>query len=681
MRKDGFCFLLLLHLFFLAGCGGGQTADPVEDNQPAKADGGQVEQAASSKPIEEPETEPADDTVLMFVPADALLACVAYPRRVFSEDEVARPWERFLAKVRQDNGPLAVTWHLRLEALGIRPVDLEQVVYVAQDIRVREERVPGDEERAGETVGLDRWEIMTFGIFQDAFVLRFHDEVPWPALTGMVFRAEEVEYAGKTYYGTGQDVPTAACYRVDEHTVLFGEETVVRKMLVPSTEDHPLVDQIKTSGPQPDLVAVLNLAAASEDLIDGLASDPSVAPVVKNLSVAALTLDMGPRPAVSATIVARDADGGAQIDSVLRGLLSTAKQNLPPPEAVADPAMPDEAKVVFGMARNAVENVKIDYREDRVEISLGDVVDRGALFGLLDLIEVPLPEEGGPAERKPAEDENETATIIRQLAPSAAGMANADMSKLAMAATTPKATDVKDQTLTLVVLCEKILDLPEESYAERWDEFRFDLEFTPKPAALVRCLTPSTWLGYCSMLQPQYITKVTCDTDGESASGTISFDAGMYAGRVQYAASKTDAGWQIDEFSFPVRDWRFLRADDGTWEWFDHFGRFEEGRELPLQDVEGVVQLDGKPLDVTRLSFTLKNYPDFAFYAKEGEDGRFSVSLPPGQYRVVVRSGNPQLAEDYRQLSTTPLVVEIEDGQTELTLSIPKTQQSPESDN
>jgi hypothetical protein len=29
------------------------------------------------------------------------------------------------------------------------------------------------------------------------------------------------------------------------------------------------------------------------------------------------------------------------------------------------------------------------------------------------------------------------------------------------------------------------------------------------------------------------------------------------------AAHKTEDGWHIDEFSFPVRDWRCVRADPG----------------------------------------------------------------------------------------------------------------------
>ena len=34
--------------------------------------------------------------------------------------------------------------------------------------------------------------------------------------------------------------------------------------------------------------------------------------------------------------------------------------------------------------------------------------------------------------------------------------------------------------------------------------------------------------------------------------------------------------------------------DDGNWEWFDHFGRIEIDRKLPLQDVEGKVLLDNQ---------------------------------------------------------------------------------------
>ena len=264
----------------------------------------------------------------------------------------------------------------------------------------------------------------------------------------------------------------------------------------------------------------------------------------------------------------------------------------------------------------------------------------------------------------------EAAKMIRKLAPAAAAMENEDFIKLLTTGQAVNVTSVENQPLSLVVLSAMALDLPEETYEDRNAEFSFS-SLTPNPNKLVKLLCPGLTetdaVGLCTMLHPQYITEVTCDAGDDSATGVITFDAGIYAGQVNYAATKADGNWQINQFSFPTRDWRFVRTEDGNWQWFDHFGLIESDRELPTQDVEAVVTIDGMPVS-GRLTFWMTDYPEFNFDAR-GDGGKFMVPLPAGKYTLTTNSSEVQ-NEKYSRLSTSDLIIEIAEGQSKVEIEL-----------
>ena len=278
-----------------------------------------------------------------------------------------------------------------------------------------------------------------------------------------------------------------------------------------------------------------------------------------------------------------------------------------------------------------------------------------------------------------AQKEAESAKIIRQLAPAAAGIPEKDFIKFANTGQAPDRNGINNnQPLTLIIMCHVVSDIPKEIYMDRFAEFQFS-SLTPNPNKLVQLLKPSVDGERWSALQDQHITDLTCEVDDDTAKGIISFDAGIYSGQVHYTANKEGRNWQIDEFSFPVHDWRFTRNKDGNWEWFDHFGRIEKDRKLPLQDVEGKVLLDDQPLLVYNLKFSMVDYPEFDFLPwpsrrkRKPDEVEFMVSLPPGKYAVTF-TGKEFPNDAYKRRSSSELIVEIEEGQSELEIELKSTE-------
>lgn len=261
----------------------------------------------------------------------------------------------------------------------------------------------------------------------------------------------------------------------------------------------------------------------------------------------------------------------------------------------------------------------------------------------------------------------ETAKIIRQLAAQAAGISDPVFRKLASGATIPSPLRLENQPLSLIIMCVKVMDLPDEVVKERSAEFRFSSS-TPNPNKLVKLLEPTTTVDCWTALHPKYIKNVTCNVKDDTATGEISFDAELYSGHVQYVASKVKENWQINEFSFPVRDWRFVRGEDGNWQWHDHFGHIKEERELPVQNIGGRVLIDDKQIQRGQIVFTMRAYPEFYFSSKVGPNGDFGFSIPAGKY--IVTCSSRELSDRFGKRSKSGLVVDIEKGQSELVLKL-----------
>jgi hypothetical protein len=75
-----------------------------------------------------------------------------------------------------------------------------------------------------------------------------------------------------------------------------------------------------------------------------------------------------------------------------------------------------------------------------------------------------------------------------------------------------------------------------------------------------------TFRPYESMIHPEYITDCTCEVDGDTATGTVSFKAQEeYAGKVEYTARKKDGKWRIEQLRMPVLGITSTLRADGKW--------------------------------------------------------------------------------------------------------------------
>ena len=211
------------------------------------------------------------------------------------------------------------------------------------------------------------------------------------------------------------------------------------------------------------------------------------------------------------------------------------------------------------------------------------------------------------------------------------------------------------------------MSLPEEMQKDRSPELRFS-ETTPNPSKLVDLIKPTTTVDCWTALHPKYITKVTCDVENNTATGKIVFDAGLYAGQVQYTASKVRGNWQINEFKLPAHNWRFILGKDGNWQWHDHFGHITKDRKLLMQNIACQVLLDDKPINPGQLIFKLRACPELYYLAKSTRNGAFGVALPAGKY--IVTCDSRDLNDRFGDGSKSDLIVDIEEGQSELKLKI-----------
>lgn len=162
----------------------------------------------------------------------------------------------------------------------------------------------------------------------------------------------------------------------------------------------------------------------------------------------------------------------------------------------------------------------------------------------------------------------EVAAEIKGLIPEASAMAREEMEKLATSPTAPRASDLDNKTLTFIFFTLK----PKE-HAEAKEQLQF-LTSDPKPADLVRevcragmrdgkVTVPS---GPMTFIHTDRITDFTCNVEGETAKGTVSFMVpDLYQGKVDYIAKRADGNWRIEEFILPAYDIYIVRNAEGTW--------------------------------------------------------------------------------------------------------------------
>ena len=159
-----------------------------------------------------------------------------------------------------------------------------------------------------------------------------------------------------------------------------------------------------------------------------------------------------------------------------------------------------------------------------------------------------------------------TAEAAQELLPAAASMSGADFEKLATASS-PSPETIENQTLTWVLLTLNPLKTSHEN-ATVLEDFNFPTgNALPQPSQIAEVIYKSKATGYATFLQPDLITDCTCQSDGDTASGFVTFSApDLYAGKVQFIARRNDDKWQIEEFHLTNYGIKTVLGNDGNWQ-------------------------------------------------------------------------------------------------------------------
>jgi hypothetical protein len=93
-----------------------------------------------------------------------------------------------------------------------------------------------------------------------------------------------------------------------------------------------------------------------------------------------------------------------------------------------------------------------------------------------------------------------------------------------------------------------------------------DLPLTAaEPAKLGQAMAISRNRGFASIIQQEYITECTCESDSRQARGGVVFKFDAYTGSIHSKAAKLKGGWVIWEFEWPHLGVRFVRDESGNW--------------------------------------------------------------------------------------------------------------------
>lgn len=160
----------------------------------------------------------------------------------------------------------------------------------------------------------------------------------------------------------------------------------------------------------------------------------------------------------------------------------------------------------------------------------------------------------------PAPADPEAAGEIRRLIPKAASMPSDLAQILGMAGQmTTHAEARKRGSLTYAALI--LRPYPGIDWG---DDFRY---FQPIPnRAQIAAACTGEDPTYVSLIQPQYITDITCVIEGQAAIGTVSFEAPkVYKGKVEYTATKADNVWKVIAFHWPKIGLTLTLQPDGFW--------------------------------------------------------------------------------------------------------------------
>jgi hypothetical protein len=160
---------------------------------------------------------------------------------------------------------------------------------------------------------------------------------------------------------------------------------------------------------------------------------------------------------------------------------------------------------------------------------------------------------------------------VKELVSEAAGIPNDDWTKLASGTEAPSPNTLESQTLSLMLFSLRALppagiESELRAIANLKKDFQYLPEQTPKPAEIARALWISRTKGYASYIQPEYVTEVTVNVSGDTASGEVAFEKEeLYRGRVRYVARWVKDDWRIEEFHLPNVGLSLQLSEAGVW--------------------------------------------------------------------------------------------------------------------
>lgn len=154
---------------------------------------------------------------------------------------------------------------------------------------------------------------------------------------------------------------------------------------------------------------------------------------------------------------------------------------------------------------------------------------------------------------------------IRELLPEAASVPVETITKLRFGGL-DRVSDIKNFSLTMFLIAVSPPKLLEDKAVREAKLRDLDLGNVSDPGRIVEALLKSEGKGYATSIQPEYITDLTCEVKGDVATGVVSYEAkGVYKGRAEYTARRSDKGWRIEEFRLPGYKLRLTRGEDGKW--------------------------------------------------------------------------------------------------------------------
>lgn len=177
---------------------------------------------------------------------------------------------------------------------------------------------------------------------------------------------------------------------------------------------------------------------------------------------------------------------------------------------------------------------------------------------------------GGPDEGAAPARSHEAAAVkaaIVQQLPRAAGLSNPELELLASAAVVPRLESTRNQPLTLALLMLNVdpASPPSASPEQLAEELQM-LGGALAPAEIIRRISASSGQGFASVLQPEWIKDVTCQVQGQTASGVIHARAEeFFTARIHYAARRQGDDWIVERFELPLHGVLTVRAEDGMW--------------------------------------------------------------------------------------------------------------------